>query len=381
MKSIALYLLTSLVAMTALSADAPPYPAFKQGDIIPEGHYPAAYNAPSQVRLQNDEGRWLPDVFVDASFIYYYANEGGLDLGVSGALIPSGGGFAVAATSNGKVAFQKFEYKPGFKAGIGTRFCDWTLAAEYTWIRQTTHAHHNAPDPELADAVEGVFVLTNWFEQMANSVQSISSTSISSKWRLSMDLAQLTVSRPFYEGTNLSIVPSFGVQALWLRQKLNIGINVPTQVIALQNPESPVSHNLSHSWGIGPKAGIETDCLLGAGFRLQGQIAASLLFTQYTRVKHSENVASATAIPQQIGIQYRNYNTMRPITELGLGLGWGSYFYNQKYHIDFAATYDFLWFWHQNMMRKLADTVNAGTSESAANLSLHGLTVTVRFDF
>ncbi len=380
MKRSILPLLSSLCFTLALSADAPPSAPFKQGEILPEGRYPAAYNAPSQVRLQNNEGKWLPDLFVDASFIYYYANEGGLDLGTSAALVSTMGGAVVAATSDAKILFQEFEYKPGFKVGIGTRFPDWTLWGEYTWIRQTTHTHKEAPDPDIAGA-SGVWVLDDWFEQLTPSGQFMAASDISSKWRLAIDLADLALSRPFYEGRNLSIVPSFGVRAAWIRQKINVGIEIPAELIANQTSEMTFSRNLSHSWAIGPRAALEMDCLLGMGFRLQGEIATSLLFTQYTRVQHKENVASASGIPPTLGVGYRNYNSMKPIGELGLGFGWGSYLCMQKYHIDFSATYDFLWFWNQNMIRKLLDTTISGAGGAASNLSLHGLTLTARFDF
>ena len=47
-----------------------------------------------------------------------------------------------------------------------------------------------------------------------------------------------------------------------------------------------------------------------------------------------------------------NYTTMRPVMDLGLGIGWKKYLSHNTYCIDFAASYDFSMYWGQNMMRK-----------------------------
>jgi hypothetical protein len=68
------------------------------------------------------------------------------------------------------------------------------------------------------------------------------------------------------------------------------------------------------------------------------------------------------------------------MAEMGVGLGWGSYLYCQKYYIDFSARYDFALLWEQNVMRSFASSL-AGRADDIGDLSLHGLTLTGRFDF
>jgi len=372
-------LLNSLLFTALVSAEIPTL-FFQEGDVLPKKQYPAAYNASSQVSLENNKGGPLPDIFVDGSFLYYHADEEGLDLATSAGLASEIGGFFVVATSNSKTAFQEFKYKPGFKVGIGARFCEWTLAAEYTQLRQTTKTNRKAPAPNLFGAF-GVWILNDWFQQISPVGQAISATSLNSKWHLSIDLADLTLSRPFYEGRNLSVSPFFGLRGAWIRQNMKVGIFIPTELISNQVSDETVSRNSSSSWAVGPRAGLEADCLLGKGFRLQGALAGSLLFTQYTHVTHKENVANSAAIPSSLRSRYTNYNCLRPIGEIGLGIGWGSYFSGQKCHIDFSAAYDFLVFWDQNMIRKLLDSVTGGIGASSGNLNLHGLTLTARLDF
>ena len=116
------------------------------------------------------------------------------------------------------------------------------------------------------------------------------------------------------------------------------------------------------------------------GFRLEGSFAGSILFTQYTHVNHTEKVASFGSTPSTLGTSLSDYNCLRPVAELGAGLGWGMYLCKQMYHIDFAASYDFMYFWSQNMMKKIMDQTLSGAS-SNGDLELHGLTITARFDF
>lgn len=67
-----------------------------------------------------------------------------------------------------------------------------------------------------------------------------------------------------------------------------------------------------------------------------------------------------------------DYGCLRPMAELGIGLGWGRYF---------LVSYDFTYMWNQNMMRKLLDDTLTGTASNASDLYFHGLTITGRLEF
>lgn len=385
MKKIVFPLLSSTLLALSLYADKPSNvvtdDSFKQSEIVPAGVYAAGYNAPAQVKLLGGAKSWLPDVFASGSFLYYMANEDGLDIGTSGAIIPDGGQPVVGFTSNAQVALPDFGYKPSFKVGLGTRLLEWTLAAEYTWIRNNTYTSKDAPSSQIAGTT-GVWTLNDWYEQTTTSGQSMAFSNFDSHWHLRMDIADVMLSRAFYQGRRVCVTPMFGVRGAWIRQRFNLKGDVPSTLVTSKNPGDTWSRNSSHSWGVGPRAAVEVDCLLGMGFRLEGEVGTSLLFTQYTNVRHSENVANAAAVPQTLTAEFHDYNCVRPIGELGLGIGWGSYLADQKYHIDLSASYDFMLFWNQNMMRKLLDTVNDGVGGAAGgDLSLNGLTFTARFDF
>jgi hypothetical protein len=379
------YLLAStLLSCSAILADSPQQEDTRcettHGNILSES-CPAAYNFPGGVTLYDDDGQKKPfDTFVTASFLYYYASEGGLDLANSSmlALNVTDTAYVTVATANSQVLFQDFKYAPGFQVGIGMNFCEWCLLGEYTWIRNTTHtsAGPRTPDP---DTGPGVWIMNNWFQQLSPLGQTMSATDISSKWHLAMDIADLTAGRPFYEGRNVMISPFLGIRGAWIRQNVKIGISVPELVLATSG--KIYSYNSSHSWGIGPRLGFKGYCLLGKQFRLQGSAGASLLFTEYTHVRHIEDEAQSSAPVPVLRTSLSSKNFLRPQADVGLGLGWGSHFMKNRYYIDFSAEYDFNVFWEQNMIRKLLDQTISGIGAAASNLYLHGLNITARFDF
>ena len=336
------------------------------------------YNAPPLIFLQEKDSR-SHDISFDLSFLYYYAAEDGLDLANSAAVMTSGGSTGtIISTDNSIGLMQDLTYNPGFKAGIGTCCREWTLNAEYTWIRQTTSTNENAITPEPAVGM-GVWVLNNWFSQLSSLGQTISTTNISSQWNLGMDFADLTMGHPFYEGRYLSIVPFFGVRSAWIRQQLDMAITAPSSVV-FDVVTSPInSYNNSNSWAVGPRTGFDASWLFSYGLRIEGSAGASLLFTQYTDLTHSEQVASSAT--STLSMQLPNINCVRPELDFGIGLGWGTYFKEQDYYIDFSIKYDFLLLSQQNMMRKLVDQMVSGTGAAPGDLYLQGMNIRAAFYF
>lgn len=341
-----------------------------------------AYNAPAAIDLQLcDETH----VFIDASFTYWYAGEEGMHIASNGVLSAP----TVYFPEKLKTVFQSSDYKPGFKVGIGiVTHHEWVLHAEYTWYRGTNKTNTGAPPASqsltagTATALSGtpVWVVDDWFLQGTTVGQALSGSNVSSRWKLAMDLIDLTIGRPFYQGTHVVISPFGGLRSALIRQKMDVAFTENPSLYPL-NPQPINSRNSSNSWSIGPRFGMDIDIVFNGGFRFAGELAASLLYTQYTKVKHKEDAAASTFNQGSLNASWSNYNCLRPVAELGLGIGWGQYFGDNKCHIDFSLDYDFSLFWEQNMMRRLLDDTLTGTGPSSSNLYFHGLTLTGRFDF
>jgi hypothetical protein len=334
--------------------------------------FPSAYNEPANYDLGNCP--W--DFWFDASFTYWQAQQEGLDLAINTVandsavpLIPIDGNFVM----------QDNSYKPGFKIGFGMDLGhdDWSTFAEYTWFRSTTTTSATAPaDPRAGTPV---LSLQPWLLSTTTGGV-VNAGALSSKWRLNMDLVDLGLTRPFYQGTHLIMSPFGGLRGQFIRQKLTL-----TATDLFQSSEalaSATSTNKSHSWAVGPRAGCSAKWHLGWGFRFEGDAAASLLYTRYTKASFNHtNVLAANASLPDNAAEFKDYNCLRAVNEMNVGLGWGSYLDCRNYHLDLLVTYDFQVFWNQNMLRQLTDVTVLRTSHSASNLYLQGLTVKAQFDF
>ena len=326
---------------------------FEQGMILPCGKYPCAYNAPAGICLRNG---WDFNIF--GSFIYWYASQDDMDIAYVNPI----------NLTHGAVLRQSFNYEPGFKVGFGfnTDYDSWAFRAEYTWLHETQSTGPTAA-PALPSGAAGSWRLNDWF------FDTTTDPFISSRWRLKLDMVDAVMTRPFYQGTRLTVSPFGGLRGLWLRQKMTVhGIDDDGTVLDSVSLRST-------SWAVGPATGVGGHWLLGSGFRFEGNATASLLYTRYTKISaqesHSESIFTTYSSEKDL-------SAVRPIAQLSLGLGWGRYFHgcSSDWYLDISLDYEFLEFWHQNMMRTFSTNIQ-GYADDIGDLSMHGLTATVRFDF
>lgn len=323
--------------------------------------------------------------FARASLLYWYVAEEGLSVATNGVLSDQ-----LYLPSESQALFQSFEYKPGFKAGLGYTFAkEWTLYAEYTWLRGTQSVHRGSGSLPTATAGtddvlsgEGVWAVNDWFLQRAAAGEALAATNISSKWRYEIDLLDLTFSRPSYFAPMLIVTPYAGVRGMRMEQKVRVSLSEAlNQGISLE-PLSPIaSNNSSTSWAVGPRIGTGLSCFLSRRFRIEADTAASLLYTRFTEIVHEEDEASLSFNPQPYKLRWNEYSCARAIAECSLGFGWGEYWQNEAYRIDFAANYSFSYLWGQNMIRKMLDETFSKTASTASDMYFHGLNLTARLDF
>ena len=190
------------------------------------------------------------------------------------------------------------------------------------------------------------------------------------------DLIDLEFSRPHYLGKKLIFKPHFGFRGGWIDQKYNL----EAQVTWRSENESSFYFNVSSkSWLIGPRAGLDSQWLLGEGFSLFGNLASSLCY-QHFNVKYKETTVPDLALEFNSDSKTKDYY-VNPNLEFAVGINWGSYLAENQYHIDLSAGYEFHIFWNQNQMSVLKNDNNQTPHTKAGDLMLHGLTISGRFDF
>ena len=359
------WLVASMLAATSLFGQqdkCKPQKSYDQD--MAQAQMMPGYNAPSRIDVR---GAW--DFYVTGSFIYFQPTQDNMELGFSAVTATS---TALGATS-GSVINMGANYKPGFKVGLGMNFDydNWDSYAEYTRLHCTENAS--------ATNETGGYLLP--YRVTASYVEGTATTdtfsSLSGNWRMNLDLLDFNLGRASYVGQKLTMRSHFGGRAAWISQ--NYTVNRTTTSGVLSNTQET-----SKSWGLGLRAGMESNWNLGCGFRFFGNGAADILYTQYQGSVYAEYATTPATIALQA--TQGSLNTVRPHAELEFGLGWGSYFDNNNWHVDFMAGYGFQVFWDQNMLRRFTGSYGVGatganTLTDTGNLYLQGLTITGRLDF
>ena len=339
---------------------------YEQGHELVCTNLPAAYNAPARIEVKSS---W--DMYFSGAFTYWQAIQDNMELGLVGN--------APADTSfvNGNVVNMDFGYKPGFKVGFGMDFDHdkWEFAADYTWFRGTSTTSTSE------SSGSGYYVLPMWGSpDIIDLLPSGTFTSGSESWKLSMDLVDAELARSCYEGKYLSFRPFFGARGAWIRQNISV-----SYLDSSLNSYDINGH--TNSWAVGPRAGLDTNWMIGQGFRLYGNSAGDILYTRYTSLRENDSQStSAGVLLESFVTTQKNLGCLRTHLELEMGIGWGSYFDNNNWHVDLSAGYNFQVFFDQNAFRRFyqsgtGTTVDALSFLPNGNLYLQGLTATLNVDF
>jgi hypothetical protein len=325
---------------------------FSQGLELPPGKYAPGVNAPAAIDLPFD--LW-------GSFTYWNVRQDVMNIGYNFPQLVTVPADVVTST----VVSIEDNWEPGFKVGAAynTPYDGWVSSLEYTWVRSSTSARATAKAGNIGAGFQGTGLLFNdVFDPNAHKV--------SSKWSMGLDLVDLLVSRPFYEGTSIVTTPFTGLRTLFIRQYQSVNMFVDTV-----GGYSAVSK--TNCWSIGPVLGIWGQWFLGGGFRFEGMSSASLLYTQYTDL--SLKLTTPGNLP---AVSQRNdLSEIHPMGEVSLGLGWGSYIFDRDYFIDFSADYEFKYFWDQNSFRQFAGILVGSGDDALGALMIHGVTFRAKYDF
>ncbi|MBI2743582.1 MAG: hypothetical protein HYX48_06670 [Chlamydiales bacterium] len=344
---------TSLLATSLVLGD-------QSGSGVKDTKMQTGYNSPCRISVDRPY-----DFFLSGSFIYWQPIQENMQLGV------------VSKTSsqdlvNGHEIDLDFDYKPGFKVGLGMNFSrdNWDTFIEYTWFRATEHVRKKLNPNNTQTTLLPAWQIPDFLNPKYSSG--------SEKWKLRMDLIDWDLAKSYKIGTKLCLRPFFGVRAALIDQKVKVDYVNVTSSALLISPSTSIRQS-SDSWGVGPRAGLSSHWKFCKNFRLFSSGEVDILFTQYDL--KSSQTGDPTVANRYI-VKKNDANYLRTHLELNLGLGWGSYFASDRYHVDLSAGYGFQVFFDQNMFRNTSNTdaVGKGTWPNG-NLYIQGLTTSLRFDF
>lgn len=284
---------------------------------------------------------------------------------------------------------QDFQFKPGFRIGLGYNFehDDWDLRLGYTWHYTKVHT-----------SVQGVTVGNNGSIIGTLAVLPLNYGSPvfvayergKSHWQNQFNVWDLDLGRNYYVGKHLAVKPTLGLKGALIRQHLQAfmynadrEIPGPPQQPALLIPfENALTRFKSRFWGLGPKLGASGEWEIGAGFSLFGNIHAAMLYGQF----NTKNAIKALVVADRVdpdsslignnegGRIFDDFYRLRTMTYASLRLEWSRCFWDWMFfrmHIGWEGQY----WWQQMEFLSCQDFTCDG------DLTLTGVNAGLRFDF
>ncbi len=342
MKKLSFLLALSLPLV--LSADdfcrGMPLPSLQSGAVISQS--------------SRSEDRWM--FSVNAAFNEYQALQDSMEVAFPSSTLD--GFYPGNTVSEGSIVGLDFDYHPGFTVGflLETPNDGWNFGGKYLWYRGHSHVSKSA-DPDVY-----------YSSPLLVGPYDIAIGSLKANWHLGIDLIDLYLSRPYLSGHHLSVTPLLGLRGGWIRDHFDLAA---TNFVAPSNTQTAETN--SRAWVIGPKAGLQSNYLVGAGFSFFADIATSALYSCYNALSlEYENYLDETS-----RISDNDYSTFRSILDAGIGVNWT---FTGKYKFSFNAAYNLSIFFSQNMERILVSMAGA-TQGTPGNLYLSGLSIGASFDF
>lgn len=376
MKSIRYGFLFSVLTSTLAFANGANSSSSASSSTKASNQMSAGYNKSSGIELNN-----AYDVGISASFLYLQPTQDNMSIGF---VAPNVGHVEASGTLR-PINFD-FDYKPGFKVGVNfdLNHDDWGMLLDYTWFhsKQTTSKSVGG----------GNYIYPTYGHPLVQGAGMYSPggqvyNSVKSTWDLKLDFADLSLYRSFFVGKSLVFKTLYGIRGAWIRQIQDThymadGSTPPINPSLLNDSDTRDRLKIT-SWGVGPRAEIDTNWMFWKGLAFFGNMGADLLYTRYnTSSSDTQYLISNGSETGNIVINQNDLQFVRAHADMEFGLTYGVYFCKDRYHFDITAGYGFQVFWDQNMVwTMVTGTDIAKGIMPDGNLYLQGLRITVDFDF
>lgn len=275
-----------------------------------------------------------------------------------------------------------FEWDWGLRVGLGYNFehDGWDLKGQFTWFdtngSDSTRAGINSSIVPLRGSSTIVATAANTGNQF------LFSASAKSQYDFDYTAIDLEIGRAYFISGKLSFRPHWGLKTAWLDQEQitrYTGGNVDPANPAALGLEGNTVHIKDDCdfWGLGPRVGLDSKWHLGYGFSIFGNVAGALLFG-YFDVEHKERFSQVSDNRIKISA---NRHAFSPTAQMQLGLRYDKYIHDNKQHIGVGLGFEAQYWWRQNQMLKIDDAQVLKYERYSEDVSMHGLTLDIQWDF
>lgn len=337
---------------------------------------PCSFLPPSQNCVSNPCLLDQSDVYLQFSFLYWIAQERGLDYALKNK--------QSQFDAQMKVYQPSFNWQPAFRILLGTRlpYDHWSLDLAYSFYLQhiDSAAKHHFTDQfgEGLLAVwtaPGAFISSNIYArwQLAQT-----------KWKIHANFFDFMLHNDLYFGNALCLEPSFGLKMATLQQRFSV---VYTGGNSVEEDFISSKINLTNrSFNLGFCATMTSRWHVDKHWNLFGAISGALLASQFDLGRNEFDVSSNPTV--QVGSYRFNRDlwTWRPQSSLSFGVKWSDCMCQKTsvVHYGLKASYEMQYWWKENMMLRHIDapaTQSQNVVSSQQDLVFQGLTVDLFFDF
>lgn len=265
---------------------------------------------------------------------------------------------------------RDWDWNPGMRIGAGfyLNHDAWNLDFNWTWLNITNY--------KTASVGTNGGQLIPLYLTGTGTPAALLGPRASANWHAAYNTIDVRLGKPYYVSRYLVLNPHFGVRGAWIRQHFSVDYGGST---ATANNRT-VHHGDNDFWGVGSRAGVDSEWLLGKGWKLFGNVAASMLFGKFD-IEQNLNYGTGTGSTNGFDLDYDFYQNT-PNFEMILGVGWGTHFSKRRYHVALDLAYEFHEWFDQLNMRRFYSGANfyANDVVSRGNLTLNGVSFRLQFD-
>lgn len=387
----AILLSSELYCDPTIRTGATPNYAAMKGEYSQPGYSAhAPNNVPPPAGNKNSLGRPCNRKFdARVDFLYWKADEDGLEYGTKMKASPLIG---EASHTDTQLLDLHFDWDPGFRLGFGylfNHFDSWSLNLNWTHIRN--HAHATASAKGIESQIGKVdTIISPWvnllFELRAGASKA------SAHWHVDYNTLDLDFGRSVLLSKRFILNPYFGLRGAWIDQDYK-AIYKSTFILAEGSP--PFSRNVDFKAkndfsAFGLRGGTELVWLLSKNWHIFSQVAGHILYGKFKvemKNLHDQGLGEGETPPKPLNFTAsEHFWRVRLSFEESIGLGWETFFRNQRYRLCLRAAYELSQWLNQNelfysLYFRGADTISSVPVRSQGNLSFHGIRAGVQFDF
>jgi Legionella pneumophila major outer membrane protein precursor len=317
-------------------------------------------------------GKW--GVIINASLIIWQAKEDYLEYAAKNFLLNTN-----ALNINAKNEFPKFDFRAGFKFGLGffTPKNDIDLFANYTYYHSNNKTSVSAPT-----SIDGFGIIPLWRHPVSVPVSTLRYRNASSRWRLTFNTLDLELGYSMMVSKHLDLRFNGGLKGININQEYDV-LYENGQIINNIEPLFGKVHLKNDGRGLGPRIGFQSKWRLNSNFHIYSSNAISLVLGEYDVRRNELDIAIDIPIAEQI-ITDINFTEKpwiwKPIAENILGIGWQCCY--KCFSINADISYEIQYFYEQNLLRRFTDSFNESLNVPLkGDLTLHGINFKLRFDF